>query len=349
MATTATPRWVGRSFVHPSFDYLLIGGGLSLLFTAAILLVPNRDNLVGWGVLPYVLLLSTTAHFAASTVRLYSKPGTREALPFLTMGFPLVSLGVLTLAIAFAANLGTHLQSLYLTWSPYHYAAQAYGLAVMYSHRSGCHLKLGDKRWLRWIAMLPFFYNFMSADGVGLRWLARAAGIELGGIADALQTIGWILTALAIAGPLYFVWRVRQRYDHPLPLISLLSVVANGVWFFVLAPLQAFVFATIFHGIQYMAIVIIFHVRDQMGRPENRRGIGFHVVTFYAMCLALGYALFSALPQAYIFAGFGRVESVLLVVAAINIHHFIVDAYIWKLERDQGNRRVVESGTPVAA
>ena len=48
-----------------------------------------------------------------------------------------------------------------------------------------------------------------------------------------------------------------------MPLISLLTVVTNGVWFFVLAPLDAFVYATIFHGIQYIAIVIVFLASEQ--------------------------------------------------------------------------------------
>ena len=62
--------------------------------------------------------------------------------------------------------------------------------------------------------------------------------------------------------------------------------------------------------------------------------------------LLLGYGLFNCLPQAYIWSGFGQVESVLLVVAAINLHHFIVDGYIWKLGRGDSNRRVVESDLP---
>ena len=44
-------------------------------------------------------------------------------------------------------------------------------------------------------------------------------------------------------------------------------------------------------------------------------------------------------------AGFGPAESVLLVVAVINIHHFIVDAYIWKLTPGGTNRRVLQAGT----
>lgn len=33
-------------------------------------------------------------------------------------------------------------------------------------------------------------------------------------------------------------------------------------------------------------------------------------------------------PHAFVLAGFGFVESAMLVTAAINAHHFIVDAYI---------------------
>ncbi len=70
---------------------------------------------------------------------------------------------------------------------------------------------------------------------------------------------------------------------------------------------------------------------------------------FYVVCLLLGYGLFNSLPLAYVVVGFGPVEAVLLVAAAINIHHFVVDAYIWRLKKDAGNRRVVEVGLPVPA
>jgi hypothetical protein len=69
-----------------------------------------------------------------------------------------------------------------------------------------------------------------------------------------------------------------------------------------------------------------------------------HALWFYGASLALGYALFHALPRAFTLAGFGMVESMLLVIAAINVHHFIVDAYIWKLRPGDSNRRVVDAG-----
>ena len=54
------------------------------------------------------------------------------------------------------------------------------------------------------------------------------------------------------------------------------------------------------------------------------------------------------IPQAYVFAGFGMVESLLLVTAAINIHHFIVDQFIWRLKKTDGNRRIVDGAAPAA-
>ena len=44
-------------------------------------------------------------------------------------------------------------------------------------------------------------------------------------------------------------------------------------------------------------------------------------------------------------AGFGLGESMLLVVAVINIHHFIVDRYIWQLRKDPNYKIVVGQGS----
>ena len=333
----------GRPFVNPVFDYLLIGGGLSLLATGVVLARPTWLSINAAVAVPYLALLSNSCHFAASTVRLYTKPGSRVSLPFLTMLFPLVTLVILTACIAWAESVGNALMALYLTWSPYHYAAQAYGLAVMYSYRSGCVLAPGDKKLLWWVSMLPFFYTFLFGAGTGLDWLIHGiwASIRTQS-SDVLLVARYGLVGLAFAAPLLLFFKVARSRAGMMPLISLLMILANSVWFLVLGPLDAFVWATIFHGIQYLAIVIIFHVKDQMARPDNRHGPWFHIVTFYLMCLALGYGLFQCLPWAYAFSGFGHVESILLVAAAINVHHFIVDAYIWRLKKTDGNRKIVD-------
>ncbi len=126
-------------------------------------------------------------------------------------------------------------------------------------------------------------------------------------------------------------------------LISLLLPLTNAVWWLALETVAAFAWATIFHGIQYLAIAMIFHVRDQTALPDNTRGPLYHSLRFYLLSLALGYALFYLVPRGYAWAGFGLAESMLIVLSAINIHHFIVDGFIWKLRRDTSNSRIMES------
>jgi hypothetical protein len=127
-----------------------------------------------------------------------------------------------------------------------------------------------------------------------------------------------------------------------MPLISLMTLVSNAVWFFVLDPIDAFLWATIFHGLQYMAIVLIFDAKDQAARPGGAtRAPWFNALWFYGASLLLGYALFVLMPLAGKWAGFQYYDARLVVVALVNIHHFIVDAYIWRLGRGDSNRAIV--------
>lgn len=153
----------------------------------------------------------------------------------------------------------------------------------------------------------------------------------------------WVFPLLIFALPVALFVKIWITEQRPLPLISLLVLITNGCWFVTFNYLQAFTLATVFHGVQYLAIVLIFHVRDQKQRPGNQHGTFVHVAWFYGWSLALGYGLFHCLPWAYRLVGFGVVESMLLVAAAINIHHFIVDAYIWKLGKQDSNRKIVDS------
>ena len=338
-------RLFGRMFVHPLFDYLLIGGGLSLVVIPLAYAVSGGNALLSFESLPWFILCSNSAHFAASTVRLYTKPGTRQSLPFLTMAFPLLTIGVLSICILFADRTGPVLQAIYLSWSPFHYAAQAYGLAVMYSYRSGCQLSPGHKSLLWWIAVIPFIRVLLqSSDRHFLWWfLPNTTAVTIPPWSLPLHLITTLLGALALLLPCMLYISVWRSPAGKMPLISLLVVVANGVWFVVFSHYDGYIWATVFHGVQYLAIATIFHVKEQAARPGNRRGPLYHTLWFYGASLILGYGLFNCWPQGYMLLGFGPAESVLLVIAAINIHHFIVDAYIWKLKPGDSNRQVIAS------
>src|SRR5688500_11477307 len=106
-------KLIGNTFVNPAFDYLLIGGGLSLVVAALVFFKTDLTISLSDGWLPAFILLSNSAHFASSTVRLYTKPD-RQNFPFLTMLLPAIAIAIASLALIWPVALGQHLQALYL-------------------------------------------------------------------------------------------------------------------------------------------------------------------------------------------------------------------------------------------
>jgi len=247
-------RLVGRSFVNPWFEYLLIGGGLSLIAAVILSQFPRLRTLMDFEeFLPYIFLLSNTAHLASSTVRLYTIPGSRTSFSFLTQGLPLFAFVCLGICVAMPEHFGEYLQGLYLTWSPYHYGAQAYGLCVMYSFRSGCQLAPKDKKLLWWVSMLPLAFLFFSGQGFSLRSLV-AESFFTANVATILKWSSIGFGVLAFVAPLLLFVRIFRAKSGPMPLICPLMIIANATWFILLNSINAFIWATFFMAFSTFAL-----------------------------------------------------------------------------------------------
>ena len=342
--STIVEKLAGRSLVHPLFDYILIAAAWSIIPTALFVYRPSLVASLDPTALAILILLANSAHFAASTVRLYSKASNFEEFPFLTLVVPILTLVGVSLVIASPDILGRHLQALYLTWSPFHYAAQTYGLVLIYCFRSGCKLSATSKRVLYWTCLLPFLRSFLGMPDAGLGWFIRRETIEATPfVASGLGVLVDVILVLTFAAPFFLAWRVHVHERKVMPLIGLVLMMTNGLWWTVLDYVNAFVIATIAHGIQYLCIVVIYDVRERLREPDNENGWLRHAVIFYGKTLALGYGLFYCWPYAYVWAGAGLVESMLLVTATINVHHFIVDRYIWRLGTPSKARSTVDT------
>jgi hypothetical protein len=329
--TTLMRQLMGKTFIHPWVDYLLIGSVWSIVATAILAFRPSLSNSINITTLAVVILLVNSAHFAASTVKLYSDPRNFAKFPFVTMLLPLLAFAVVSLAIALPSALGRHVQALYLTWSPYHYAAQTYGLTVMYCFRSGALISPQEKRLVWWTCMLPFVRSFLGAPNSGLGWFVERDSLAaLPGVAALLQFATDALLVLIFVVPLLLSIQLFRNNRKVMPLICVLMMFANGLWWTMLDFMDAFLLATVAHGLQYLAIVLVYHVKDRQKSAAKEVGWFRNAAKFYCACLILGYGLFYCWPHAYMWVGAGAAESLLLVIAVINIHHFIVDRYIWR-------------------
>ena len=341
--STAVPNkrsWstlIGRCYMNPALDYLLIGSGLSVPFVIWALLDPSITP-GSFQVKIIIFLLFNYAHFASSTVRLYTKPGEIPSRAAVSYALPIIALIITTLCIQWPDVLGKHLWSLYLTWSPYHYAAQAYGLALMYCYRSGVILDKNDKRIFWGICMIPFVRAMLLGspstgrveDQAGLAWFVDMSQFPTAAVYVNIAAI--VLAVLVFALPVLAYFRLGDKGKR-LPLIAWVILGTNGLWWVALSYGDAWFWATIFHSLQYLVIVVIVHTNDNMARPDNNKGKIFHVLMFYGMSIVLGLVLFLAWPWMYVPFGFKLEDAILMTVATINLHHFIVDGYIWRSKK----------------
>ena len=343
-------QFVGRMFVSPAFDYTLIGGAWSLVVFGLFIVSPLRPESFEPATIWTVVLFANSAHFAASTVRLYSKPAFMREFSFLSFGFPLVTIAVLALCVILPGKLGMYLQALYLAWSPFHYAKQTYGLSLMYTFRSGVKPDDSQKRLVYWVCMMPFLFVTSKNLYAWTGWLLTPeVANSIPGLHEWSQFAASIFLVLTFAGPIFLFGRIWREKGQILPLMVPVLIVSNGIWWTFLEFMQAFVVATVAHSVQYLAIMLVYHVREKLREPASSRGWVYHAASFYGKCLVLGYLLFNCWPYIFVWFGASYAESALLVAATINIHHFIVDAYIWRLRVPANQVALREAGTAASS
>lgn len=335
----AFERWIGRTHLHPAIDYLLVGGGVTIPIFLAIYFFPGLTA-VSPETTFNAFLVFNGAHFAASTVRLYTKRGAKEEFPFLSWGFPLVCLVVLAIGLSWPV-LGRNLTNLYLSWSPYHYAAQTYGIAVMYAMKSGARLDDQDKRQIWWVCLLPFLYALVTAKEGGLAWFVSREWLATVPALDLIyQAVVAVLSVGVLTLPLVLFWQLHRMRKKNVPLITVLLQISNGIWWLGTTYLSAWWWTAMLHSIQYLIIVVVLHVREQMAvapsKPNPLHQPAFYALAFYGLSFVLGVFLFFGVPAAYVRMGFDATESYVLFAVIINLHHFIVDGFIWR-NKPRGN------------
>jgi hypothetical protein len=269
---------------------------------------------------------------------------------------------------------GSALLTLYLTWSPWHYSGQNYGIAMMFLRRRGVPITMRARRLLHASFAVSFALTAVAfhspqpdvayAPGDYERSIYRIVplGAELGVpyevvvqvvvpvlLAAYLLCLGGGAIALRRAAP----WRdllpalvlaASQALWFTIPMLARYAGVLQGI-----EPLgteqatYAFLWVAVAHSVQYVWITSYYARRTSPGASPPR----------YLLQTLLAGALIWVVPSA-LFAP-GLLGSVpfdaglgALVAAAVNIHHFVLDGAIWKL-RDGAIARVLLRPAPPAA
>ncbi|HJQ82892.1 MAG TPA: tetratricopeptide repeat protein, partial [Candidatus Binatia bacterium] len=340
----------------PGIDLGLIAGGLTFALFPLCFLIPS-----GWSVTAFLVLnvVCNYPHYMATNYRIYGSRSQIERYEVLSIHVTGLLLATALLAHVLTSGWIRVLYTVYLTWSPYHYSGQNYGIALMYLRRSGVEVTPRAKRLLYLATLASFlsyfvFINMRSTGTIDAAMLqlgipaALGRGLYVVLLAAALVCGGWVVVALARRAPLRLLVPAVLLLATQLTWFSVLSGVGifapllgvRQLRFESLLPAMAFL-----HCAQYLGITAYYAKRE--GSAEGR---SFRLAPYFA-ALVLG-GIFLWLGTTRLLAEVFAVDynhSFLVMAAIINIHHFIMDGAIWKLRDGRIARLLIAPDARAAA
>lgn len=355
----------------PGVDLLFgCGIGYALLVLLLGVIQPGMERLQGW--LPFVILFTGLPHYGATLERVYSTANARERYGKYALVFALLVWGSFVATILWGRG-GSLLVTLYLTWSPWHYAAQNFGLVMMFLRRARTEVTPVFRWLVRASIVISFLLVFVNIhrgssapvnDPLYAAPSARDAVrfIPLGipeGMSKVLLVCLGITYALVTVASFIFIVR-RTQAGMRAPAIVLLS--SQGFWFVMPVVLGqfvpewvspsgptalAFIWVAIAHSVQYLWISLYF------ARAAGRTALVWRsLLRYFGFAIFAGAAVWVFPALLSVKTGISRMphESGLdmLVAAAVNLHHFLLDGVIWKL-RDAPVREALVDGQTESA
>jgi Tetratricopeptide repeat len=356
----------------PNID-LLFGCGIGYVLITGILsiLKPPMDRVQGW--LPFVILFTGLPHYGATLERVYSTPEARRHYGRYALGFGIL-IGIAFLFTVISGRGGSALVTLYLTWSPWHYAAQNFGLVMMFLRRAQVQINPRFRLAIRTSFVLSFLLVFVNIH----RGSAAAASDPLYAVPSARDAVRFVplglaenmtpllLVVLGVAYALVTIGVVvtmirRTPAGMGAPALSL--IFSQWAWFVMPVVLSQFVpwwfapggptalafsWVAIAHSVQYLWISLHF------ARMSGRTSLFFgSLARYYGLAIFAGATIWVFPVLFSVKGGLTRMphESGLdmLVAAAVNLHHFLLDGVIWKLRDAPVRRALVDGHSDVSA
>lgn len=360
VAADTSPRWLWG----PLPDLLLGCGGwylLAFLGLCAVGASVRQDG--GTTALPYLTLVFGTPHYGATLLRVYRSAADRRAYRFFTVHATIAIFALFAVGV-YQPLVGSLILTLYLTWSPWHYTGQNYGIAVMLLRKRGGAPSPGLKRILYLSFLLSFLLTFLAQHSGGhgnyfapLSYAGAGYGFLPIGFPDpfagwAIATVGAAYLASFLVAAAGLVRAAGWGACGP----ALLLMFSQSLWFSIplaarhwglaqqIEPLSRnwadyyFLWIAVAHSIQYLWVTS-YYARAQ-GDRAGVAGYSLRAMLAGALIWTLPALLFApdALGRLPFDAGLG-----ILVASTVNLHHFVLDGAIWKLRDGRVARILLRS------
>lgn len=360
VAAPLAQRWL----YGPGRD-LLFGCGLlyAVLFALFAIAGPAARDVHPAYLIPLLMVLLSTPHYGATLLRVYENPVDRRAYAFFTV-WVTIGLCMVFVAGVYVNWIGTAMLTLYLTWSPWHYTGQNYGIAVMFLRRRGIDIPHGTKQWLYASFILSYVLLFLvmhsrdTGSVVGNPFFENG-GVHLAhlGIPTAFGDVAIPVVGVAYLTALGVAWAKLLRLASPRELLPVAALcLTQALWFSIPEAAshwnaaggldvidfdyRTYYFSWIVfgHAVQYLWITSYFAKAN-----GDFKGYG----RYFGKALLVGNAAWM-LPGILLTPdGIGSLSYDLglglLVASLVNLHHFILDGAIWKLRNNRVAKILIRS------
>jgi tetratricopeptide (TPR) repeat protein len=345
MPTATAPRPSPRPWIfNPAVDLLVGCGGWSLPLLLLTFYLTQRETVHLSFVFYFLGVFCNQPHYMATVYRAYRTPGDFQKYRFFTL-YVTIFIVLAILIVHLAPALFPWLFTFYLTWSPWHYTGQNYGIAMMLARRAGAQPTDKDRILIRLAYFASYATWFLALHNTGTPLQPTLVIIPIpAGIARAEQLVFFLIFLVAggyahsrlirqtgfraMSGPLtlfatQFLWFLLPEVLHRVSNVVLPATYAS-------AGILAFM-----HCAQYLWITTYYARREaeaDKADGNRERSEVFRFGRYYFILVLGGLALFVPGPwlASRVF-GHDFVESFFIFTALVNLHHFILDGAIWKL------------------
>jgi tetratricopeptide (TPR) repeat protein len=332
-----TPRTVPAPWVYgPAID-LIVGCGAWSAPLLALAYFSMASSTRAWAIAFYALaLLFNYPHYMATIYRAYHRPEDFQKYRIFTVH--LTALLVLTLLLShYWLRILPWIFTIYLSWSPWHYSGQNYGLFMMFARRAGADPQKAERRALYGAFIVSYLILFLSFH-TGPSADSLFISLNIPALVSRWEQI--VLFVLFIVLTVFGFSRLSRAtgWRKLTPAVTLFS--SQFLWFLLPAAISLVTgieipqsryssgVLAVMHSAQYLWITSYYARREATAEKASN----WRPLAYFAVLVVGGIALF--VPGPWLASRiFHRdfTSSFLIFTALVNIHHFILDGAIWKL------------------
>jgi tetratricopeptide (TPR) repeat protein len=330
--TNGQSLWIYR----PWLDMIVGCGAWSAPLLLLAYLTASSSTLT-WSVSFYVLaLFFNYPHYMATVHRAYHRSEDFNKYRIFTVHTTLLIL-LSAVVSHFWFRALPFIFTLYLTWSPWHYSGQNYGILMMFARRAGARPVKDVRRAMYAAFLLSYailFLNFHTGPSTDPLFVS----LNIPGVVSTQLQIVFAVAFLVCSA--YALSRLigQTGWRGMVPSLTLFST--QFVWFLLPTVLSlgerlrvpqsrySTGVLAVMHSAQYLWITSYYAGRE--ARAEGRQN--WRPLAYFAVLIAGGIALFIPGPwiASHVFH-FDFTRSFLIFAALVNLHHFILDGAMWKL------------------